>query len=469
MMRSKWNMRLNRIQQKHTIERIEIMLKRLAKYSVLALATGLVTGLAAGTASSEVHVQCPDDTNGNAIEDAGEVWTNPNQVCMHLTGGDGYVNMSDIEASATAVVPLNYDGSYAGPAQQRGRFQYIFGFSDVTGMAPEDVLIDGVLAAQYAAPTIELREGQEFYLSLTNVGMAIRPDLFDPHTVHWHGYPDATAAFDGLPDVSVSINMGNTLTYYYNVKDPGTFLYHCHVEATEHMQMGMLGQLFVKSAQGPAWDDLLATGGPGNAAQVAGHTTGDEYVYNDGDGSTRYDVEFALQMSGFDPEFHDASYSVQPLPFAEMNVTFPLLNGRGYPETIIQGDLHNSGNGLPTQPYDALVEATAGETILLRLSNLSVTQFYTLMSPSITMKVVGTGAHILRGPDSAETPTAPAVGEDLYYETNSVTLGGGQAFDLLLDTAGMSPGTYFLYTSNLHNLSNNTEERGGIMTEIRLY
>jgi len=79
--------------------------------------------------------------------------------------------------------------------------------------------------------------------------MIMRPDLFDPHSVHFHGFPNASAVFDGLPESAVVINMGATLTYFYNLVEPGTFLYHCHVEATEHMQMGMLGNLYVRPAQ----------------------------------------------------------------------------------------------------------------------------------------------------------------------------------------------------------------------------
>jgi FtsP/CotA-like multicopper oxidase with cupredoxin domain len=52
-----------------------------------------------------------------------------------------------------------------------------------------------------------------------------------------------------VPDASISINMGATLTYFYNVVEPGTYMYHCHVEATEHMQMGMLGNLYVRPVQ----------------------------------------------------------------------------------------------------------------------------------------------------------------------------------------------------------------------------
>ena len=72
------------------------------------------------------------------------------------------------------------------------------------------------------------------------------------------------------------------------------------------------------------------------------------------------------------------------------------------------------------------------------------------------MRVVGIGAQLLRGPTGVNTS----------YATNSVTLGGGEGVDVLLDTTGVAPGTYFLYTTNVHQLSNNTEDFGGMMTEL---
>ena len=60
--------------------------------------------------------------------------------------------------------------------------------------------------------------------------------------------------FDGEPMVSLAINQGASLTYYYKLTGrEGTYLYHCHVEATEHMQMGMLGNLYVRAAKIRAW------------------------------------------------------------------------------------------------------------------------------------------------------------------------------------------------------------------------
>lgn len=351
----------------------------------------------------------------------------PNQVCVHLTAGDGFNNMAD------------------------GREQYIFGFANATGFnaSPgsadwEMVMMNYMETATFPAPTLSFREGDEVYLSLTNVGMINRPDLFDPHTVHWHGFPNAASIFDGVPDASISVNMGATLTYFYKVIEAGTFMYHCHVEATEHMQMGMLGNLYVSPAQntGPA---------------INGFT---RFAYNDGDGSTGYDVEVPIQIAAFDPIFHEEHIGVQPLPFADMDDKYPMLNGRGYPDTVnpaltLADGLHPRG---ASSPMPALVTATAGQRILLRVSSLSTTSFHTLTVQGIPMQVVGKGSRKL----------GPSNDTSQYYTTTSITLGGGQAMDVILDTTGIATGTYFLYTTNLDHLANEAEDFGGMMTEIRV-
>jgi FtsP/CotA-like multicopper oxidase with cupredoxin domain len=366
---------------------------------------------------------------------------------MHLSASDGFATMGD------------------------GTTRYIFNYGDMTGNRTEQgnaanrkrVMVQrGVLAAEWPAPTIELEEGQEFYLSLTNVGMVMRPDLFDPHTVHFHGFPAASPVFDGVPDSSISIGMGATLTYYYKINDPGTYMYHCHLEATEHMQMGMLGNLYVKPKQN------------GDSFVYSGETY-TQFAYNDGDGSTGYDVEFPIQLGSFDGAFHDASENTQPLPFALMVDNYPMINGRGYPDTadprtdgqdgqapFPPADGFNTTNtnrwkNLTGQKVSSLITATAGQKVLLRISNLAITRFYTLQSLGIPMQVVGKDAKHLRTADGAT---------NLYYNTNSVTVGGGESFDVILDTAGVTPGTYFLYSANLNYLSNDTEAFGGMMTEI---
>ena len=100
--------------------------------------------------------------------------------------------------------------------------------------------------------------------------------------------------------------------------------------------------------------------------------------------------------------------------------------------------------------------ATVGDRILLRFSNMSVTQFHTMIALGLPMEVVGKDARQLRGPGGA----------DLHYNTSAVTLGGGENVEVLIDTTDVAPGTYFLYSTNLDLLNNGTEAVGGIMTEI---
>jgi FtsP/CotA-like multicopper oxidase with cupredoxin domain len=389
----------------------------------------LICLLALPAAGQSYGVQCPARTakhpNGQGIK------------CMHLSGGDGFVTMADSQD------PM-----------------YMFGFSNLNGISdPAQILEKGTLAANEPAPTLTIDEGDEFFLTLSNVAMAMRPDLFDGHTVHWHGFAQAATIFDGLPDASIAVIPGASITYYYNVVDPGTYMYHCHVEAAEHMQMGMLGQLYVRPKQNKtgagAGVPIAKLGGNGNPNAPLG------YAYNDGDGSTAYDIEYPIQMAGFDPDFHQADLTFQPLPFSAMRDRYFLLNGRSYPDTIdpnVHYTVAADGRSNPSQPLNALVTATSGQRVLLRISNLSVTEFSTLATIGIPMKVVGVDARLLRADD----------GTNLYYQTNSVTIGGGQTVDVILDTAGVAPGTYFLYSTNLDHLSNDENNFGGMMTEIRI-
>jgi len=376
-----------------------------------------------------IFVQCPGDTDGDAVIDQPDP-NHPNAKCMHLASGDGFVNMAD------------------------GRLQYIFGYQDITGTVPRDAIDVGILSAQISAPTIELMEGQEFFLTLTNAGMAQRPDLVDEHTVHFHGFPNASSVFDGVPDASIAVNMGASMTYYYNIKEPGTYLYHCHVQAAEHMQMGMVGNLYVHPAQNGTPIEY-----PAGSGRI--YT---KFAYNDGDGSTGYDVELPLQLTGFDPAFHDANMNVQPLPFADMRDTYALFNGRGYPDTVqpanyfqlnpgaaqARNATQSNPNGVNSQPVSSKAVVTQGQKLLVRISNVSTIKFYTIMAMGLPMRVVGRGAKELKE----------------KYETASVNLGGGESYDVIIDTLGVPPGTYYMFITELNELSNDQQSFGGAMTEI---
>jgi len=387
------------------------------------------------------------------------------------------------------------------------------------------IMNTGVLNGNIPAPLMAFDEDDEFFLTLTNVGMIMRPDLFEQHTVHFHGYPNASSFYDGVPDASLAINIGGSFTYYYLAPDAGTYFWHCHITPPEHLQMGMVGQLYVRPRQNrtPAGTDvyqtsllqqndlrtachpgLPAAGQPGpdilcSAPLPAVHpgflnATGYKYVYNDGDGSTRYDVDVPIQIHGFDPNFHFVGMTFNPEGFADMKDKYFLLNGRSYPDTVgvaggpadVLGQLATATNpdpathaistadtdtiSRPSQPLPTLITlsasggpagtcgtaTTCGQRAALRIADLDVQEYQTLSSVGIPMLLVGFNAKILR--DEA--------GNNLYIKTNSITLGGGESLDVILDSTGVAPGTYFLYTPQLDHLSNDAENFGGLMTEV---
>ena len=538
------------------------------KARVLGLVSGmLVLGCAALPVSAQsFKVQCPThtalhplvDKNGLVTGTAADKFPNPHIKCQQISGGDGYATMADgTQTFLFAFGPLSglADIVQGLPATQpslvfnqsnldsTGNVMDVvkvgapyagYPFNGAIGLVPDveanngtgttgdplDGHVDprlimdvGVLNGNEPAPLIAIDEGDELFLTLTNVGQVMRPDLFEQHTVHFHGYPNASAFYDGVPDASVAINVGGSFTYYYLAPEPGTYMWHCHISPPEHLQMGMVGQLYVRPRQNstllgaslqppiaadptvPASScgsgDILCSNQP-PAVGFRNRTTDKSnnptlYAYNDGDGSTAYDVEYPIQFMGFDPNFHFVGMTFNPESFADMKDKYFLLNGRSYPDTV--GGYVCGANGMPdkwagcagllagkvvpgpmttqssdgvsrmSQPLPTVINIPAGGKALLRFSDLNVTEYHTLASLGIPMHVVGFNARLLRDQD----------GNNMDYYTNSITLGGGETLDVILDATNYSAGQkFYLFSPQLDHLSNDAENFGGMMTEVNI-
>jgi FtsP/CotA-like multicopper oxidase with cupredoxin domain len=492
------------------------------------------------------RVQCPLTTSlhpGNPT-DQGAI------KCQQISGGDGYATMADgTQTYLFAFGPLSglNDIAKGLPGTQPASV-FLTPFDPLAapgtrasngavGLVPDpeasgaytghvdtrQIMDVGVMNGNLPAPMMAIDEDDEFFLTLSNVGMIMRPDLFEQHTVHFHGYPNASSFYDGVPDASVAINIGGSFTYYYLAPDAGTYFWHCHITPPEHLQMGMVGQLYVRPRQNrvPSGSSLYSalvgqqsdprTSCPNSGPTSAGVITTDIlcstplpasntvtrgnnksgsptlYAYNDGDGSTAYDVEYPIQIHGFDPNFHFVGMTFNPEGFADMKDKYFLLNGRSYPDTLNAGGYQDSslsaGNSdfvgqprtstafytqdadgvqRPSQPLSTLINIPPGGRALLRISDLDVSEFQTLASLGIPMQVIAINARLLR--DQA--------GNNLYYNTNSITLGGGESIDVILDatdtTKYPSGSVFYLYTPNLDHLSNDAENFGGLMTEVHI-
>jgi FtsP/CotA-like multicopper oxidase with cupredoxin domain len=369
---------------------------------------------------------------------------------------------------------------------------------------PRQIIDVGVMNGNIPAPLMAIDEDDEFFLTLTNVGMIMRPDLFEQHTVHFHGYPNASSFYDGVPDASVAINIGGSFTYYYLAPDAGTYFWHCHITPPEHLQMGMVGQIYVRPRQ-----DRVPSGGAIRAAlqtqqtdlRTACRRAGDGatpavatapdilcsnpvpaaansvvqgtnksgkaqwYDFNDGDGVSAYDVEYPIQIHGFDPNFHFVGMTFNPEAFEDMKDKYFLLNGRSYPDTVTTGPLStqvSDGVNHYSQPLPSIINIPLGGKALLRISDLDVTEYQTLASLGIPMHEVGFNAKLLR--DQA--------GNNLDFYTNSITLAGGESLDVILDATDTTKypvhSVFYLYTPNLDHLSNDAENFGGLMTEVHI-
>jgi FtsP/CotA-like multicopper oxidase with cupredoxin domain len=442
--------------------------------------------------------------------------------CQQISGGDGYATMGDgTQTYMFSFGPLSGLSDIAN-GQPGTQFPAKFNvmpsgtlvpgdpatsgivYNGAVGLTPDldnngaldghvdarQVMDIGVMNGNIPAPLMALDEDDEFFLTLTNVGMIMRPDLFEQHTVHFHGYPNASSFYDGVPDASVAINIGGSFTYYYLAPDAGTYFWHCHITPPEHLQMGMVGQIYVRPRQnrvalnGNLYDslnaqqadprtacnsgaDILCTNPLPPARGAATHVANKSgsptlFAYNDGDGSTAYDVEYPLQIHGFDPNFHFVGMTFNPEGFADMKDKYFLLNGRSYPDTVTAGAMQTqSADGAShySQPLPAIINIPAGGKALLRISDLDVSEYQTLASLGIPMHVIGYNAKLLRDQE----------GHNMDYYTNSITLGGGESLDLILDaTSYAAKQTFYLYTPNLDHLANDAENFGGLMTEVHV-
>jgi FtsP/CotA-like multicopper oxidase with cupredoxin domain len=407
---------------------------------------------------------------------------------LKLVGTDGWISLPPSPSIfSTSLGVTTHPDSYAPP----GFTTYIFGFSNATGLS-NDQQFNLKNKAQHSAPLFWARQEEDFRVQITNVGLAQRPDLFDEHTLHWHGFKNVIPFFDGEPTGSISVPQGQTFTYVYVSHDPGTYMYHCHVEDTEHVHMGMTGLVFVRPSQ------------DGNTSL---YPSG-RYAYNDGDGSTGFDREFAMFCSEVWGDSHWADAHIQLPEWTDYRADFALLNGRVYPDTLCSngstvrhGDeaiasdrnydavpVRSSGTGwelaaprervgpgpadlverpdLVNQPNSSLVTCNAGEHVLLRFANLGFTEAAMTLA-GIKLRVVGRDATLMRG----------RTGFGTAYETNTVSFGAGESIDAIFEAPAFSGGsgssglgydTYVLY-NRAYTRTDNLAQGGGQRTEVRVY
>jgi FtsP/CotA-like multicopper oxidase with cupredoxin domain len=375
--------------------------------------------------------------------------TGPRTQVLHLAGTDGWASMP-----ASSPKGSFWPDSLA----PQGSNVYIFGFRNVSSY-PDDQVITQRGKAQISAPVLGFdqfdpslgtseADNNAVRITLSNLGLSVRPDLTDGHTIHWHGFTNAIPLFDGVPELSISVPIGRSFTYYYRPYDPGTYMYHCHFEDVEHVQMGMTGVVYVRPLR---------------------NTATEFFAYDHA--STQYDREYSFMLTELWVEAHYRDAHIQTTDWTDFKPSFWLLNGRAYPDTLqpssepaadtdpMQAD---GAYSLKYNPISSLVAAKPGERVLLRMSNLGY-QHHAMTLDGLPMRVIAKDAACLVDEN-----------RDLTYETNTVEVGPGESRDVIVTIPSGEPsGPYTahrLYDRNYAYLSNGGDAGyGGMATEVRVY
>jgi FtsP/CotA-like multicopper oxidase with cupredoxin domain len=514
---------------------------------------------------------------------------------LSLMGTDGWISMPSGKITNPALAKVDpallfADGAAPGgptwpdPFAAADRNLYIFGFASggrfdtpnrlewanvYNGNDPRSAAVGGLAAlksrANLAAPILYYHEGDDIRITLWTGGMGNRPDIVDPHTIHWHGFPNQIPYFDGVPNDSLAVPIGANLVYRYLPYHgmAGSYMWHCHVSDAEHVQMGLQSIVFIRPYQNygvPTSSqyntngievplsragaiDLINAGQSGLSVPAVGPMG---YAFNDGvgfdpdpahrgttyypAGSTAYDREFAFILDELDARIHydDAHFLAQD--FSEWAPKFNIMNGRAWPDTIAgnwdvtqldwtdpaRSAFHyniatvdqvllnptesnaskwkvdptaylTADHRLGSQPWSSLIQANAGETILLRFANLGYNE-HDMELAGLQFTVIGQDAkNLLQGRDGYEENPNPndasfspmtAHRSDISFKTYRTALGPAESRDLLVqipkdayNTNG-KPVVFEFFDRNDALLRNNTlggPVAGGIRTQLHVY
>ncbi len=261
--------------------------------------------------------------------------------------------------------------------------------------------------AVYPAPTLEVEEGDQVEVKLTNIGSAKTGLKRVAHTIHWHGL-DTDQVNDGVPHTAPAIQTGESFTYRFKATHAGTYFYHCHVDTIEHLQMGMHGSFIVHAKDGEkqAW-----SGGPA------------------------YDKEYVFHLNEIDPIWHKAVEEGKPYDRTQFHPRYWTINGKAFPDIMKDPNTVITGN--------------VGETVLIRLINAGYEE-HPFHMHGHHFKVIATDGRPLPAP----------------IEKDTINIGQGERYDLLVTFT--QNGEYPFHSHKIIDNTNNGVYPGGLHTMINI-
>ena len=177
-------------------------------------------------------------------------------------------------------------------------------------------------SARLPGPLIEVNHGDSVHIHFFN-------NSPESHTIHLHGL-DVNQINDGVPATSFMIPEHDSVTYKFLANQTGTFLYHCHVNTSLHLAMGMYGMVTVTDT-----NNIMYENGP------------------------RFTKSYNLLASDGMRQWW--ANPISPGPFHLYEADYFMINGRS-------GTQLSGGQSINSAPED---------TVMLRLGNIgySLTKF----------------------------------------------------------------------------------------------
>ncbi|WP_082435893.1 multicopper oxidase domain-containing protein [Desnuesiella massiliensis] len=214
------------------------------------------------------------------------------------------------------------------------------------------------------SPLIKMDVDDELFITFTNLGLLrAKEPILDVHSIHIHGGHVATQ-LDGVPETSFGVPVtpigkpSISITYYFKPETPGSYFYHCHQEAAEHVQMGMYGGLIVYPAAADVRKFI-------NSKGITNRN------FANSEPSSFFDKEYVILLSDIDSRWHDAVQNQTGFNPVEFRPDWWLVNGRAFPDTLLPSGTAVGGGAYKIPAgYDSYVHIKNGQKFLLRLINM---------------------------------------------------------------------------------------------------
>jgi FtsP/CotA-like multicopper oxidase with cupredoxin domain len=216
---------------------------------------------------------------------------------------------------------LFYDGTLGGV--------WTFGYYDPTDHS--------TYANSLPGPFLECNVGDSVIVHFWN-------NAGESHTIHLHGL-DVDQANDGVPTTSAAVLGFDSTTYHFKADHAGNYLYHCHIQTSVHLQMGMYGGIRV-------WDtpNQLYPGGP-YFYESSDYIASDSYAYwnenllldyflingyqNQQTGENQSEVIYVEQDTSYLLNLFNVGYSIVDFIIPqELNATIYTSDGRPLPSSV---------------------------------------------------------------------------------------------------------------------------------------